>query len=191
MFKRFFFDSLCGLVGLDCMGGMPGVHAQATKIGFTDHEVIIASMDEYGAIQQQLQQEFLSAQEALQSLAQSFQQDVEEYQVQQRLLTEERRAAKEKELADRQQELQLAATKKDEDLAKLEAELMGPIFEQVQAAIDEVAKANSLDVVFRHRVGTQPVILYVNPESVIDITVDVAKKLGIDVDETDGTASAN
>ena len=190
MYKRFFSIALVALLGLTVWGNA-GVHAQATKIGFTDHEVIIASMPEYGAIQQQLQQEFLSAQEALQSLAESFQRDVEEYQVQQRLLTEERRAAKEKELQDRQVELQQAATKKDEDLARLEADLMSPIFEQVQAAIDEVAKANSLDVVLRHRVGTQPVILYVNPDSVIDITVDVARKLGIDVDEADGTASAN
>ena len=157
--------------------------AQATKIGFTDHEVIIASMPDYANIQRQLQQEYLGAQEALQSLAADFQESVEEYQVQQRLLTEERRAQREQELQEKQTELQEAANRKDEDLAQLEAQLMEPIFTRVQEAIDEVAKSHELDIVLRHRVGAQPVILYINPDTVKDITLEVAVKLGIDVDQ--------
>ena len=189
MYTKIFSIAFVAILGLTSYGNTT-VQAQATKIGFTDHEIIIASMPRYGEIQTQLQQEFTAAQEALQSLAASFQQDVEEYQVQSRLLTEERRTAREAELAQRQQELQNAASKKDQDLAELEAQLMSPIFEQVQVAIDEVAVANDLDVVLRHRVGTQPVILYVSSE-VIDITIEVAKKLGIEVPEDDGTASVN
>ena len=189
MYKRFFSLALVALFGLSVWGNA-GVQAQATKIGFTDHEVIIASMPEYGAIQQQLQQEYLAAQQALQSLAEEFQSDVEEYQVQQRLLTEERRAAKEKELGERQQELQAAAAKKDEDLAGMEANLMQPIFEQVQEAIDKVALSHGLDVVIRHRVGVQPVILYVNPETVKDITIEVARELGIEVPDEETAAAS-
>ena len=67
---------------------------------------------------------------------------------------------------------------------------MSPIFEQVQTAIDEVAQSKGLDVVLRHRVGNQPVILYVS-EDVVDITIEVAMKLGIEVPEEGDTASAN
>lgn len=189
MYRQFFSIAFFAILGLAVMGNA-GVNAQATKIGFTDHEIIIASMPEYASIQQKLQQEYLSAQESLQSLATTLQRDVEEYQVQQRLLTEERRAEREADLTERQQELQLAANTKDEELAQLEAELMSPIFERVQNAIDEVANAEGLDVVLRHRVGSQPIILFVNPESVIDITINVARKLGIEVPEEDSTASA-
>ncbi len=165
------------------------VLAQTTKVGFTDHEVIIAAMPDYETIQAQLQQEFSGAQEALQSLAESFQRDLEEYQVQQRLLTEERRAQREQELQQKQTELQEAASRKDAELAELELQLMQPIFDRVQNAIDEVAQSHNLDIVLRHRVGAQPVILYVNPETVQDITIEVAQKLGIEVPE-EGTASA-
>ena len=166
---------------------MPGSTAQAQKlkVGFTDHEVLIAAMPDYAKIQGELQQEFQAAQEALQSLAADFQAEVEKYQKQQSLLSAESRAAREQELGERQLELQEAAGRKDQELASLEAQKMQPIFDRVQEAIDAVAVAEELDLVIRHRVGAQPVILYVNSESVIDITIDVAVKLGIDVSDAE------
>ena len=159
------------------------VQAQKLKVGYTDHEVLIAAMPDYAQIQGQLQQEFVGAQEALESLAADFQAEVEKYQKQQALLSAESRAAKEQELGQKQLELQQAAGRKDQELASLEAELMQPIFDRVQEAIDAVAQKNELDLVIRHRVGAQPVILYRNEETVIDITLEVAAALGIDVDE--------
>ena len=176
------------VLGLSVVSGGT-VQAQKLKVGYTDHEVLIAAMPDYTKIQGQLQQEFAGAQEALQSLAADFQAEVEKYQKQQSLLSAERRAAREQELAERQQELQEAAGRKDQELAQLEAQLMQPIFDRVQEVIDDVAKKNQLDLVIRHRVGAQPVILYRNEDTVMDITLEVAAALGIKVDE-DGNASA-
>ena len=184
MFRQFFSIAIFAMLGLAVVGNA-GVHAQATKIGFTDHEVIIANMPEYASAQQRLQQEVTGAQEALQQEAEEFQKQLEEYQAQQRMLSAESRNIREQELALKQQELQLAYAKKDEDIAVLEAELLAPIFEKVQVAIDDVAKGKGLDVVIRHRVGNQPVILYVNPDTVVDITLEVAVKLGIDVSDAE------
>lgn len=192
MVKRFL--SMVALIAfmLPVISGISNhVYAQV-KVGYTDHEAIIAVMPEYGEIQAQLQTEYNGAQEALQSLAADFQSEVEKYQKQQPLLSEERRAEREQELALQQQELQAAASRKDQELAEREAELMRPIFDRVQTAIDEVAQTRGLDVVLRHRVGAQPVILYVNPDTVVDITLEVATKLGIEIPEEDGaTANAN
>ncbi len=182
MHKHFLSVVTMLVLGLSVISGGT-VQAQKLKVGYTDHEVLIAAMPDYAKIQGQLQQEFAGAQEALQSLAADFQAEVEKYQKQQSLLSAERRAEREQELGARQQELQEAAGRKDQELAALEADLMQPIFDRVQGVIDEVALANGLDLVIRHRVGTQPVILYRNEETVIDITLDVAKKLGIEVDE--------
>ena len=176
------------ILGLSAISGGT-VNAQKLKVGYTDHEVLIAAMPDYAKIQGQLQTEFAGAQEALQSLAADFQAEVEKYQKQQSLLSAERRAAREQELAERQQELQEAAGRKDQELAQLEAQLMQPIFDRVQEVIDDVAKKNQLDLVIRHRVGAQPVILYRNEDTVMDITLEVAAALGIKVDE-DGNASA-
>ena len=188
MVKRFL--SLVVLVVLALSAGAFNDSFAQVKVGYTDHEAIIAVMPEYGNIQAQLQQEYNGAQEALQSLAADFQSEVEKYQKQQPLLSEERRAEREKELASQQQELQAAAGRKDQELADLEIQLMQPIFDRVQKAIDEVAKARGLDLVLRHRVGAQPIILYRNEDTVVDITVEVATKLGIEIPEDD-TAAAN
>ena len=164
--------------------------AQTLKIGYTDHEVLIANMPAYTQIQQRLQAEYQGGQEALQSLAADFQAEVETYQKQQPLLSAEKRAEREGELMQRQQEIQEAAGRKDQELAQLEAELMSPILQQVQDAIDAVAVERQLDMVLRFQVGGgQPVLLYANQERVFDITLDVARRLGIDVDEQAANAA--
>ena len=190
MVKRFFF--IVALVALVLPFGINNDAYAQVKIGYTDHEAIIAVMPEYGQIQAQLQTEYNGAQEALQSLAADFQGEVEKYQKQQPLLSEERRAEREQELAQQQQELQAAASRKDQELAERELELMQPIFDQVQTAIDEVAQSKGLDIVLRHRVGAQPIILYRNENTVVDITIEVATKLGIEIPDADtAEASAN
>jgi outer membrane protein len=164
--------------------------AQMLKVGYTDHEVIIVNMPAYTQVQNRLRAEYEGGQQALQSLAADFQAEVEKYQKQQSLLSAERRTEKETELAKRQTEIQEAAGRKDQEIGILEAELMKPLLEQVQNAIDDVAKEKALDLVLRYQVGGgQPVLLYANPEKVVDITLDVAKKLGIEVDETAESAA--
>ncbi len=165
------------------------VQAQALKVGYTDHEVIIVNMPEYQSIQQRLQSDIATGQQEIQKLYQEFQEKLERYQKQQPVLSEEVRQQREKELADLQTTIQQTAAGKEQELGQREAELMAPIFERVQAAIDKVSQARGLDLVLRTQVGNQPLILYVNPDTMVDITMDVAKELGLDVSE-DTTAAA-
>jgi len=161
---------LCIVVG--------GANAQALKAGYADPEIIITYMPEYNQVQNQMAIEYRTSQEALQAMAADFQERVEKYQKQQPLLSAERQAERESELGQLQAEIQDAAAKKDEELNLRQEELMAPLLEKVQAAIDEIAKAKGLDVVIR-----SPALLYVNPDRVININIDIAKKLGIEIDE--------
>lgn len=166
--------------------------AQAVKIGFTDHELIIANMPEYQEIQQELQQEFQQSQQQLQQRYEQFQEKVQRYQKQQALLSEETRQQRETELQQLQQELQQSAQQSEQQLAQREAEMLSPVYERVDTAIKAVAKEQGLDIVLRNQVGPlQPVILYVNEDTVADITPDVARRLGLDVDVDAETASTN
>jgi len=166
--------------------------AQAVKIGFTDHELIIANMPEYQEIQQQLQQEFQQSQQQLQQRYEEFQEKVQRYQKQQALLSEETRQQRETELQQLQQELQQSAQQSEQQLAQREAEMLSPVYERVDKAIKAVAKDKGLDIVLRNQVGPlQPVILYVNEDTVADITPDVARRLGLDVEVDAETASTN
>lgn len=192
MFKRV-TGILAGLlVAVVLMGGLAdSAQAQALKVGYTDHEIIIVNLPAYQQVQQQLQQEYQTSQQNLQQQAQDLQEKMERYQKQQALLSAEVRTQREQELMQLQGQLQQAAQQKDQELAQREAELMQPLLERVQGAIDAVAERKGLDVVLRTQVGAQPLILYVNNKTVSDITADVARELGLEVPEETDTAAAN
>jgi outer membrane protein len=99
MRKLFVAGAALGLFSILALGAPLAADAQDIHIGYTDHEIIIVNMPAYKEIRQQLETEYTGTQEALQSLAQDFQADVEKYQKQQALLSEERRAQREQELS--------------------------------------------------------------------------------------------
>ena len=178
MIKRIFGLAMLGLLLLPTVA----VQAQSLKVGYTDHEVLILNMPEYRTVQQQLQQEYQGSQSELQTAYADYQAQVERYQKQQALLSEEKRQEREQELMAAQQTLQQRAAEKDEALSNREVELMSPLFEKVDAAIRAIAEEKGLDIVLRSQAGpSQPIILYVNESKITDITPDVARRLGLDV----------
>lgn len=171
-------------VALFLLLGVAPLQAQQLKVGYTDPDLLVAAMPKYQQIQQQLQQEYNASQEALKSLAADFQAKVDKYQKQQPLLSAERRTEREAELQQEQQELQQAAAKKDEEMNQRQTELLSPLLTEVQNAIDEVAKAQGLAFVLK-----SPALIYVDTTLVVDITKDVAVKLGIPLNEDQTAAS--
>ncbi len=150
--------------------------AQSLKIGYADPDVIITYMPEYQDIQQQMAAEYRTSQEALQALAEDFQERVTKYQKQQPLLSTVRQTEREAELAQLQTEIQDSAARKDQELAKKQEDLMAPLLDRVQEVIDEVAADKGLDLVLR-----SPALLFVNEDSIININLDIAERLGIEI----------
>lgn len=157
--------------------------AQELKVGYTDYEVLLANMPQMEEVQTQLQTFYTETQQRLQTQAQDFQDKAQRYERQASLLSAEARAEREAELNTLQQAVQTAAQEADQQLAQRRLELMRPLFERLQAAIDTVSKNKSLDIVLPTQVGGDPVILYVNEDRIVDITRDVAAELGIPVEE--------
>ncbi len=158
--------------------------AQDLKVGYTDYEVLLANMPQMQEVQQQLQTYYTESQQKLQQQAQDFQDKAQRYERQASLLSAEARTEREQELGALQQQVQQAAQQADQLFQQRRAQLMQPLFERLQAAIDTVAKARSLDIVLPTQVGGDPFILYVNETRVTDITRDVATELGIPVEDT-------
>ncbi len=180
MLKRLFGIAALGLLMLPAFQAS----AQTLKVGYTDHELLIVNMPEYQQVQEQLKAEYEQSQGSLQTLYQGYQEKLDRYQKQQALLSEERRKERENELVQAQQEIQQKASESEQKLAEREGELLKPLFERVDTAIKTVAREKGLDIVLRSSVGpVQPIILYVNEKTVVDITPDVARKLGLKVDD--------
>jgi len=160
-----------------------GQQMPALRIGHTDHEIIIANMPEALEIQQELQAAVTEMQQEIQVLADDFQADLERYRRTEQLISEERKQEREAELQAAAEEIQRKEQEAQRDLTRLEVDLLGPIYQRVEAAIQKVAEEKGLDIVIRSRVGPEIMILYVNPDRITDITLDVAIELGIDVGE--------
>ena len=165
--------------------------SQDLKVGYTDYEVLLANMPQMQEVQQQLQTFYTETQQRLQTQAQSFQEKAQRYENQASLLSAEARAEREQELSTLQQQVQTAAQQADQQLGQKRLELMRPLFERLQAAIDTVAKNKGLDIVLPTQVGGDPVILFVNENRIVDITRDVATELGIPVQDTEAAADGN
>lgn len=150
--------------------------ADTPRIGYTNQEAILANMPDMQQVQQTLEQEAQTMQQEMQSEQQELQEMVAEYQQQQALLSDERQSEREQQLRQRQQQLQQSAQERQQQLAEREAELMEPLLDQLQTALNEVAQEQNLDVILR----TQA-LLYVDEQRVVDITPEVAERLGIDV----------
>lgn len=158
--------------------GSEGIAQQAEtpRIGYTNQEAILANMPDMQQVQQTLEQEAQTMQQEMQSEQQELQEMVAEYQQQQALLSDERQAEREQQLRQRQQQLQQSVQERQQQLAQREAELMQPLLEELQTALNEVAAEQNLDVILR----TQA-LLYVDEQRVVDVTPEVAERLGIDV----------
>ena len=171
------FSTLLGLLALALLvGPWQQAQAQDLRIGYTEAEGFIQYLPETQQVQQTLQREAQQSQVNLESKLATLQEKFERYQQQQALLSDETRQQREAELTQLQQELQQADAQTQQQLAQREAELLEPILNKVQQAIDEVAREKNLDIVLR-----APALLYVDESKVVNITMDVARKLGIEV----------
>ena len=177
MFNRYSVTALLLLVVT--AWGTADVQAQQ-RIGFTNQEAVLANMPGIEDVQQQLQEETVRLQGDLQEQQQEFQEQVQRYEQQQSLLSDERLQEREGELRQMQAELRRSQQEAEQELAQREMELMQPLLEELQTAINEVAANQNLDVVLREQA-----LLYVDgsTNNVVNITRDVASRLGIEIDQ--------
>ena len=153
--------------------------AQAqVKVGYADYELVIVQMADYKKVQETLQSQAQKDQTALRAQEQVLQERLADYQQKQALLSADARQTREQELIKLQGELQQTQQQKLQALGQQEQELMGPLFERLQTAIDEVSRAEGLTMVFGVRAGGDPVVLYAS-DAAVDITAKVMEKLGV------------
>lgn len=179
MFNRLFLFAAAAVL---LASALPTAQAQS-RIGYTDYELIIVQMPEYRQVQQQLQQTAQADREALSGMEQEIQQKFADYQSQAGVLSSEARSQREEEIVQMQTNLQQEQQRRLQALGQRENELLQPLFDRLQGAIDEVATARNLSVVLATRASTDPVLLFAGDDTV-DITSEVMSKLGISMTQS-------
>ncbi|MEL7363985.1 MAG: OmpH family outer membrane protein [Bacteroidota bacterium] len=152
--------------------------AQDVKIGYLDPELLITLMPEARDIQAQLEERFEADEQELVAMQQTLAERLQDYEQNAAVLNDEARQQREQELRTLQQELQQQQLQKRQALQQQQVELIQPLYDKIQAAIDEVASAQELTLVLSVQANSAAVVLYAS-QNAIDLTQPVAERLGI------------
>ncbi|WP_341227274.1 OmpH family outer membrane protein [uncultured Arcticibacterium sp.] len=155
-----------------------GANAQV-KIGYTNIDYILTNLPDSKEIQEKLTTEKAQYDKLLQEKVAEFQKSYENYQKNAATMTPVIRQDKEKSLQTAQTGIQEFQQNSEVAIQNKQRELLAPVMDKIQVAIDEVAKANGYTHVLNSDAGygTTPVIL-VAPDS-DNITVLVFKHMGV------------
>ncbi len=150
------------------------VSLQAQKFGYINSNAILAEMPDVKQADAQLEALQKQLQKKGQGMVEKFQQDYVAIQqkVERGELSPKQQEEEAKKLETAQTDIQKFEQEMVDQLQKKRAELMNPILEKVNNAIQAVAKEGSYQYIF-----DEGVLLYKDPS--MDITAMVKTKLGI------------
>lgn len=173
--------ALCVSLGISAPE-VASAQTQDVKIGYIDPNVILARMPEMAAIERRLQnfadrkrREFADKQATLQR-------DSESLEQRRAVISADAVAREEQRLTQLYTELQQFEQTYGQELQQQQAELMGPLLQRVQTAINEVATEMGLTYVLNTMTNNGDfIILYASPrmQEQNNITERVAQKLDL------------
>ncbi len=177
--KIILFTSLIAMSGLMTA---PVAEAQDMKIGFVDPRAVLERMPEMRAVQQRLQNFAERKQTELSEKERELQTEIELYQQKVGVISDDARQNEEERLSEMDAEFRQLQSEAEQEFQQQRAQLMSPLLDQIQEAINNVASTKELDYVLNTTTsGGDVIILYVSEEvqSEYDITDAVMSDLGI------------
>ena len=154
-----------------------GVNAQSLKIGHVDSAAITEIMPERTKVEQDLQAFQSELESELQTMLMEYQTKVQEYQANQATLSNLVRQSKEREIADLGTRIEEYRASADVVFQNRYMELVTPLIEKVQTAIDLVGKEKGFTYILDKSAQSGTVVFI--GDNAIDITADVKAKLGL------------
>ncbi len=161
----------------------PSAGAQAARFGYLDPDIIIVRMPEYSGVQSQLQARQREIAAELQSREDSIRTEIESLRAlsQSSVTTPQARQDREQGVMRMQADYEQRQQAGLQELGRREAELLQPVLERLQTAIDEVAAEQNLAMVFAARANNAPVLLYAS-DAAVNLTEPVMTRLGLSMD---------
>ncbi len=148
--------------------------ANAQKIAHINSEELVAAMPETKAMQDELAKMAQNFDNDYKAQATALQAKLEKYQKEAPSKTDEENAKRQQEVAQLQQKLQLYLKSAQEEMQKKQMDMIKPIIEKAQKAIQDVAKEKGIKYVFDSAPGKGLIVF--DGE---DLLAAVKAKLGI------------
>lgn len=149
--------------------------AQNMKIGYVDSADVMSVMPERTKVEQDLQVYYGELQTELQAMATEYQNKMKDYEANVNTMSNLVRQSKEKEIMDLQGRIQEFQNNAEVSFEEKRIELLTPVIEKIQNAVNAVGKEKGFTYVLDKSVGA---VVYIGDDA-IDITPDVKSKLGL------------
>ncbi len=162
------------IIGAFLLGSSTYLQNESYKIGYIDSIELISMMPGYVEAELQLKNYGVQLDADYKVMLEDYQSALEEYDKMKDMLTEAMKKAKQQDIVNLQAKIQQYEMDAQQDLAAKEQELLAPLLEKANTAINDVAKENSFRYIFDTQAGA---IVYA--EDGDNIMPLVKKKLGI------------
>lgn len=151
------------------------VSAQTLKIAHVNTNEIMNDMPERAKAEKDLENYYNELQEQLKTMYGEYQNKLQDYQANVETMSNLVKQSKEKELVDLESRITAFQANAENDFDAKRAELLQPLLEKIQNAINSVGKEKGYTYVIDLATGAA---VYVGTDAV-DITKDVKAKLGV------------
>ena len=154
---------------------MSGVANAQVKIAHVNTAEILDAMPEKAKAEKDLEKYYGELQSQLQAMAKEYQTKMQDYEANQATMSNLVKQSKEKEIVDLQTRIQQFQASAEQEFEGKRAELLSPMLEKIQNAINSVGKEKGYTYILDLATGAT---VYVGTDAV-DATKDVKAKLGI------------
>ncbi len=148
--------------------------AQAPKLGYINSQELLSLMPEVAQAEKDLQAFAKTYQDQLETMGKEYEKKIQEFQTQEKTMTEAVREVKIKEIQQLQERIEFTQQSAQEKVANKKQELYKPLLEKADKAIKDVATEKKYDYIFDASAG---MLLYANESD--DVLSLVKTKLGI------------
>lgn len=155
-------------------------HAQtpAQKIGYADWDYIFSQLPEYKQIETEMKTHGDQLQNQLQAKYKDYETKLKAYQAGAATMVDAIRRDKETELTQLQENIQKFQQDAQTSIQNKQDQLMGPVFNKVGKAIEDVAKEQGYSFILNPQlIGGGDILLYSDEK--FDISDQVLKKMGV------------
>ena len=154
---------------------MTGVANAQVKIAHVNTAEILDAMPDKSKAEKDLEKYYTELQNQLQAMAREYQTKMQDYEANQATMSNLVRQSKEKEIVDLQTRIQQFQLNAEEEFEKKRAELLKPILDKIQNAINAVGREKGYTYILDLATGAA---VWVGTDAV-DCTRDVRAKLGL------------
>ena len=151
-------------------------NAQGAKVGYTSADAILSALPEAKTIEAEMKAYQAQIGKEFESKQKELQEKYEKYLKEAQTLAPVVREQREKEIQSLQNNMQEFEQKAQRDIQQKQQTLLAPVYDKIQNAIDEVAKADGYDYILSSDASGFPIILFAKEDH--NITNKVITKLG-------------